>query len=151
MSRFGLRPHRALIGQMLFHSFNFHFSSRLTCHHPNCSAQLRYTGKPRATNMPPLNRMPRNIPFPSPFICTRCLSRRRPQFASVGTFRTLQDNPQSFSSTAFKTSGHSRWSTIKHDKAKNYKAKSKQRVVYSDEITLSSRRTYPTPTSLGVC
>lgn len=37
-------------------------------------------------------------------------------------------------------SGHSKWATIKHDKAKNDAAKNKQRSVFSHEIILATKR-----------
>jgi hypothetical protein len=40
----------------------------------------------------------------------------------------------SFSTSAGLFAGHSKWSTIKHDKAKNDKAKSKERQLVSKEI-----------------
>ncbi|KAI9711277.1 MAG: hypothetical protein M1820_002264 [Bogoriella megaspora] len=44
-------------------------------------------------------------------------------------------------------SGHSRWSTIKHDKGKNDAAKNKQRTVLAAEIALASKFYGPDPNS----
>jgi transcriptional/translational regulatory protein YebC/TACO1 len=46
---------------------------------------------------------------------------------------------RAFSTTAADRSGHSRWSTIKHDKAKNDKAKSKERGVLTQELINASQ------------
>lgn len=40
-------------------------------------------------------------------------------------------------------SGHSKWATIKHDKAKNDAAKNKQRSIFSHEIILATKRQSP--------
>lgn len=44
-----------------------------------------------------------------------------------------------FSTTGVISSGHSRWSTIKHDKARNDKLKSKERQLLTKEIVNSSQ------------
>ena len=46
---------------------------------------------------------------------------------------------RAFSLSAADRSGHSRWSTIKHDKAKNDKAKSKERGILTQELINSSQ------------
>ncbi|KAJ9258310.1 hypothetical protein DTO207G8_1485 [Paecilomyces variotii] len=49
------------------------------------------------------------------------------------------DSCRAFSTSTPLFSGHSRWSTIKHDKAKNDKAKSKERAIISKEIINASQ------------
>lgn len=49
---------------------------------------------------------------------------------------------RTFSSSAPFLSGHSKWSTIKHDKAKNDKAKSKERQMMSKEIASATQCKY---------
>ncbi|KAJ5438930.1 uncharacterized protein N7458_009928 [Penicillium daleae] len=46
---------------------------------------------------------------------------------------------RTFTSSTFLLSGHSKWSTIKHDKAKNDKAKSKERQMMSKEIASATQ------------
>ena len=46
---------------------------------------------------------------------------------------------RSFSSATTFHSGHNKWSTIKHDKAKNDKAKSKERQNVSKEIRTATQ------------
>lgn len=46
---------------------------------------------------------------------------------------------RTFTSTPQLLSGHSKWSTIKHDKAKNDKAKAKQRTLASQQISFASK------------
>jgi transcriptional/translational regulatory protein YebC/TACO1 len=46
---------------------------------------------------------------------------------------------RTFSSSTVFLSGHSKWSTIKHDKAKNDKAKSKERQMMSKEIASATQ------------
>ncbi|KAF2837011.1 YebC-like protein [Patellaria atrata CBS 101060] len=54
------------------------------------------------------------------YICLRCQSRR-------------------LSTSDFLGSGHSRWSTIKHDKGKNDARKNKERSVFSNEIATAAK------------
>ena len=61
------------------------------------------------------------------YICSRCLARR------------------SFAATSTIYSGHSRWSKIKHDKAKTDAGKNKQRSVFAHAIALASRLYGPEP------
>ncbi|CRG86253.1 putative transcriptional regulatory protein ASA_2843 [Talaromyces islandicus] len=61
---------------------------------------------------------------PSQWVCDRCCT---------------------FSTSALVSSGHSRWSTIRHDKAKNDKAKSKERGLLSQEIITASQLWGPDP------
>lgn len=49
------------------------------------------------------------------------------------------DVRRTFSCSQFVLSGHSKWSTIKHDKAKNDKAKSKERQMMSKEIASATQ------------
>lgn len=49
------------------------------------------------------------------------------------------DKCRGFNTTSFLSSGHSKWSTIKHDKAKNDKAKSKERQMVSKEISSATQ------------
>lgn len=46
---------------------------------------------------------------------------------------------RSFSLTGFCSSGHNKWSTIKHDKARNDKAKSKERQMVGKEIASATQ------------
>lgn len=62
----------------------------------------------------------------------RCLSRRATQI-------------RSFHHTPAAESGHSRWSTIKHDKAKADATKNKQRSVFAQEIATASKLFGPDP------
>ncbi|KAJ9267086.1 hypothetical protein DTO212C5_6151 [Paecilomyces variotii] len=55
------------------------------------------------------------------------------------------DSCRAFSTSTPLFSGHSRWSTIKHDKAKNDKAKSKERAIISKEIINASQMWGPDP------
>ncbi|KAH8695100.1 DUF28 domain protein [Talaromyces proteolyticus] len=55
------------------------------------------------------------------------------------------DSCYMFSTSAVVASGHSRWSTIKHDKAKNDKAKSKERGLLTQEIITASQLWGPNP------
>ncbi|OKL62697.1 hypothetical protein UA08_01409 [Talaromyces atroroseus] len=52
---------------------------------------------------------------------------------------------RAFSMSAADQSGHSRWSTIKHDKAKNDKAKSKERGILTQELINASQLWGPDP------
>ncbi|KAI5296535.1 hypothetical protein KEM52_000718 [Ascosphaera acerosa] len=54
-----------------------------------------------------------------------------------------------FGSTVPAQSGHSKWSTIKHDKAKNDKAKSRERSLISKDIIAASKQGGPDPKSNG--
>ncbi|KAJ5669328.1 Transcriptional regulator TACO1-like domain 2 [Penicillium macrosclerotiorum] len=72
-----------------------------------------------ALQIPRLLRQPRVN-----FICRSCLS---------------------FHTSSLRLSGHSKWSTIKHDKAKNDKAKSKDRQVMSKEISSATQLWGPDP------
>lgn len=47
---------------------------------------------------------------------------------------------RTFTSHPSRLSGHNRWSTIRHDKAKNDKAKSKERQVIAKEISSATQR-----------
>lgn len=47
---------------------------------------------------------------------------------------------RTFTSHPSRLSGHNRWSTIRHDKAKNDKAKSKERQVVVKEISNATQR-----------
>ncbi|OOQ90253.1 DUF28 domain protein [Penicillium brasilianum] len=58
---------------------------------------------------------------------------RQPRVGSVC------DACRAFSSSTSFLSGHSKWSTIKHDKAKNDKAKSKERQMMSKEIVSATQ------------
>ncbi|QKX57083.1 uncharacterized protein TRUGW13939_04191 [Talaromyces rugulosus] len=59
--------------------------------------------------------------------------------------RWVCDRCRTFSMSALVSSGHSRWSTIKHDKAKNDKAKSRERGLLSQEIITASQLWGPDP------
>lgn len=63
---------------------------------------------------------------------------RRPGLSS----RWVCDTCRSFHVSAATQSGHSRWSTIKHDKAKNDKAKSKERGILTQELINASQREF---------
>lgn len=52
---------------------------------------------------------------------------------------------RSFATTSTTQSGHSRWSTIKHDKGKNDAAKNKQRTIFSKDIANASKFHGPDP------
>ncbi|KAI5301697.1 hypothetical protein KEM56_001454 [Ascosphaera pollenicola] len=59
-----------------------------------------------------------------------------------------------FSSSSLFQSGHSKWSTIKHDKAKNDKAKSRERSIISKDLIAASKQGGPDPksnTRLALC
>ena len=47
-----------------------------------------------------------------------------------------------FSTSSAILSGHNKWSTIKHDKARNDKAKSRERQVVGKEIANATQSTY---------
>lgn len=47
---------------------------------------------------------------------------------------------RTFTSQSPRQSGHNRWSTIRHDKAKNDKAKSKERQIIAKEISNATQR-----------
>lgn len=49
---------------------------------------------------------------------------------------------RSFSSTEVNCSGHNKWSSIKHDKARNDKAKSKERAMMGKEIASATQSTF---------
>ncbi|GAM39835.1 DUF28 domain protein [Talaromyces pinophilus] len=66
---------------------------------------------------------------------------RRPGLSS----RWVCDTCRSFHVSAATQSGHSRWSTIKHDKAKNDKAKSKERGILTQELINASQLWGPDP------
>ncbi|KAF2219392.1 transcriptional regulator TACO1-like protein [Elsinoe ampelina] len=53
--------------------------------------------------------------------------------------------PRGFHHSAITFSGHSRWSTIKHDKAKNDASKNKQRSQFAHEIATASKFFGPDP------
>ncbi|EEH33560.1 hypothetical protein PAAG_04610 [Paracoccidioides lutzii Pb01] len=55
------------------------------------------------------------------------------------------ENCRYLSSSAIAQAGHSRWSTIKHDKGKNDAAKSKERVLYARDIINASKLFGPDP------
>ncbi|KAJ5570202.1 uncharacterized protein N7459_009632 [Penicillium hispanicum] len=59
--------------------------------------------------------------------------------------RLVRDTYRSFSTSPALCSGHSKWSTIKHDKAKNDKAKSKERQMVSKEISSATQLWGPDP------
>lgn len=50
---------------------------------------------------------------------------------------------RAFSGSSVRLSGHNRWSTIKHDKAKNDKNKSKERQLISKDIRNATRSKIP--------
>lgn len=50
-----------------------------------------------------------------------------------------------FSTSSAILSGHNKWSTIKHDKAKNDKAKSRERQIMGKEIASATQSTYDHP------
>jgi hypothetical protein len=50
-----------------------------------------------------------------------------------------------FSTSACANSGHSKWATIKHDKARADAKKNKQRSMLAQQIELMSKRTLPPP------
>ncbi|PGH09945.1 hypothetical protein AJ79_05561 [Helicocarpus griseus UAMH5409] len=52
---------------------------------------------------------------------------------------------RTLSSSAFLQSGHNRWSTIKHDKGKNDRAKSKERALHVRDIIYASKLYGPDP------
>lgn len=60
---------------------------------------------------------------------------RRPNFTPQWVCATCRG----FSTSPVLLSGHNRWSQIKHDKAKNDKAKSKERQILVKEITHASQ------------
>ncbi|KAK3076766.1 hypothetical protein LTS18_012124 [Coniosporium uncinatum] len=66
---------------------------------------------------------------PYPYICPRC----------------AQSQSRSFSVVPRRTSGHSKWATIKHDKAKKDAAAMKQNSAYAQEIAQASRLFGPDP------
>jgi hypothetical protein len=51
----------------------------------------------------------------------------------------------SFSTSSIAFSGHNKWSTIKHDKARNDKAKSKERAMVGKEIASATQSAYIIP------
>jgi len=69
------------------------------------------------------------------------LLSRRP---SVGA-QWISNSCHSFSHLALLLSGHNRWSTIRHDKAKNDRAKSKERQILTQEIINASQMWGPDP------
>ncbi|KAL1987167.1 hypothetical protein VTN96DRAFT_4773 [Rasamsonia emersonii] len=66
---------------------------------------------------------------------------RRPNFTPQWVCATCRG----FSTSPVLLSGHNRWSQIKHDKAKNDKAKSKERQILVKEITHASQMWGPDP------
>jgi hypothetical protein len=54
---------------------------------------------------------------------------------------TLNPNGRTFSTTAAIASGHSKWATIKHDKARADAKKNKQRSILAQQIELMSKCT----------
>jgi YebC/PmpR family DNA-binding regulatory protein len=52
-----------------------------------------------------------------------------------------------FTCTTISSSGHNRWSKIKHDKGKNDAAKNRQRSIFAQEIATTSRMSGPDPNS----
>ncbi|KAI5290451.1 hypothetical protein KEM54_001513 [Ascosphaera aggregata] len=81
------------------------------------------------------------------------------QFAPISIVRTSTSTSTGIASRYFGTStpfysGHSKWSTIKHDKAKNDKAKSRERSTISKDIIAASKQGGPDPkanTRLALC
>ncbi|KAL2351406.1 transcriptional regulator-domain-containing protein [Cryomyces antarcticus] len=74
--------------------------------------------------------------MPSPLQGLRAL--RRATYPDVCVCRPCQHG-QRFSTSAPLQSGHSRWSTIKHDKGKNDAIKNKQRSIHAHEIAQASK------------
>ncbi|TKA71829.1 hypothetical protein B0A49_06172, partial [Cryomyces minteri] len=80
--------------------------------------------------------------MPSPLQGLRAL--RRATYPDVYVCRRCQHG-QRFSTSAPLQSGHSRWSTIKHDKGKNDAIKNKQRSIHAHEISQASKVYGPDP------
>ena len=62
---------------------------------------------------------------------------------------TLCPQCRQFSRSGPLSSGHNRWSTIKHDKGKNDMFKNKQHSILSQELMQASRRMYLQPHSFS--
>jgi len=58
---------------------------------------------------------------------------------SQQTSQWVCDNCRGISTSSVLFSGHNRWSQIRHDKAKNDKAKSKERQLVTKEIVNASK------------
>lgn len=67
------------------------------------------------------------------------VSRRLLQQRGRVDFQPVCDSCRGFTSYSALFSGHNRWSTIRHDKAKNDKAKSKERAMVSKEISSATQ------------
>ncbi|KAF1967360.1 YebC-like protein [Bimuria novae-zelandiae CBS 107.79] len=68
----------------------------------------------------------------------QCACRRAPRAAPFEQARCFSSSPATFS-------GHSKWATIKHDKAKNDAGKSKQRALLTNDITHAVKLNGPDP------
>lgn len=66
---------------------------------------------------------------------------RLSRLAQLGRGGFVCDKCRGLTTTSFLSSGHNKWSTIKHDKAKNDKAKSKERQMVSKEISSATQCT----------
>lgn len=73
----------------------------------------------------------------STMIPRSCLKRLHPR----GTDQLQRNAYRGFTSGSVRFSGHNRWSTIRHDKAKNDKLKSKERQLVSKEISSATQST----------
>lgn len=90
----------------------------------------RRSDSPRPKLSPPQQRVNMSLPFAS-----RALFR-----ASHSSTHVCGACRRGLTISTALQSGHSKWATIKHDKAKNDAAKNKQRSVFSHEIILATKR-----------
>lgn len=73
----------------------------------------------------------------------RAIQRASPSKKSPSLYKyKVSQNARTLSSCKILQSGHSRWSTIKHDKGKNDAAKNKQRSIFASEIASTSKCTF---------
>lgn len=68
--------------------------------------------------------------------------RQASSSSSPAQHQLLRGQRRGLHGTALLRSGHNRWSSIKHDKAKNDKNKSKERSMISRDIIAASRRKF---------